>query len=155
MSYKNIKAAAVKKFEPKSANSFFHFFFSVLMRTQAITHGTAKSQNSNSIINIYIIVDADTAFRWNPLIFSVVVSVNIDNRSGSKSYQERQIVRVKIAAGNDQINSVQLAFFIKIPEIFGFFVCNNHNTRLFSCIIGGICDGNHNVWISLIFIRRV
>ena len=124
----NIKTATEKEFQTKSVYSATHFTFRILMVTWTVSHRTAKSENTNSFINIEIIVNADTSFGRSSFIFCIVISMNINNWSSRKSCQKRKVMRMQITTGNNKINSFQFSFFIKItPDcIFPNFMLYYH-----------------------------
>jgi hypothetical protein len=39
----------------------------------------------------------------------------VQYRYGRKRYQKGKIKRIQVAAGDDQVNALQLAFFEKVP----------------------------------------
>ena len=62
-----------KKFE----YSVPHLPLRILILPGLISHGTAESHDADTLMNINFIVNADAAFRWNPFIFIVMVSMDI------------------------------------------------------------------------------
>ena len=124
VSYQDIKAVMAEKLEPEFGHPLSHLFFGVLVGARPVAHGTAKAQNSDAVIDEYLILDTGTSFWRNFFIFSVVVSVDIEHRDCGQCHKEGEVARIQIAAGDDQVDPVQLALFEEIPQIFRFFVCN-------------------------------
>ena len=69
-------------------------------------------------VNINFIINADASVRWDLFIFVIMISMYIQNGSRSKRCKKGKIPRIQIPAGNDQVNSLKLALFEIIPQIF-------------------------------------
>ena len=103
-----------KKFE----DSVPHLPLRILILPGLISHGTAESHDADTLMNINFIVNADASVRWDPFIFVIMISMYIQNGSRSKRCKKGKIPRIQIPAGNDQVNSLKLALFEIIPQIF-------------------------------------
>ena len=103
-----------KKFE----YSVPHLPLRILILPGLISHGTAESHDADTLMNINFIVNADASVRWDPFIFVIMISMYIQNGSRSKRCKKGKIPRIQIPAGNDQVNSLKLALFEIIPQIF-------------------------------------
>jgi hypothetical protein len=108
----------------------------ILMLSVFIPHGTAESQNTDPFMLIDFSVNADAAFRRSLFVAAIVVSMYIEYRSLEKCGKKREIVGRKISAGENQIDSLQSAFFKKIPQIRRFHVCQYQNLH-----DGSLCSG--------------
>jgi hypothetical protein len=112
----------IKAFFPPDAwqqfqNPPVHLILGILVCPRFVTHGTAEPHKTNSLIFKNFPVNTDTAFRRRLLIAVIMIPVDIENRSGKKCGQEGKIMGVKIPTGEDHIDSIQFAFFKKIPKI--------------------------------------
>jgi len=85
------------------------------VRTRFVTHGTAQAEDADTLVNEDLVFDTNASFRRIFLILPVMVSVYVQHWHGGKRHQERKIERVQIAAGDNQVDSLQLAFFKKVP----------------------------------------
>ena len=65
--------------------------FRVLVCAVAVTHGAAQAQNADSIVDVEIIVHADTALGRGHLILVVMVSVDVEHRGVSHCHEERKV----------------------------------------------------------------
>ena len=84
VSEKNVKAPAPLEFPPEFSHPRGHFPVRILIFSRTIAHRTAKSEDSNSVVYINIIIYADTAFRRNRVVDGIMVSVDVQNRRMSK-----------------------------------------------------------------------
>ena len=103
-----------KKFE----YSVPHLPLRILILPGLISHGTAESHDADTLMNINFIVNADASVRWDPFIFVIMISMYIQNGSRSKRCKKGKIPRIQIPTGNNQVNSLKLALFEIIPQIF-------------------------------------
>ena len=88
------------------------------MGTRFIAHRSPKPQNSYSFIDNKFVVNANAALRWDLFVFIIMISMYIQNGSRSKRCKKGKIPRIQIPTGNDQVNSLKLALFEIIPQIF-------------------------------------
>ena len=114
----NIKSFFTEKFEAKLFYTFDHFFFRILVYSRLVAHGTSQTEDAYTFMLINLILDANTAFRRDPFIFIIMITVYIQYRCRGKSGEKRKISGVQIPAGEYQIDTLQLFFFKKIPQIF-------------------------------------
>ena len=116
MRHQNVESSAPQQREPELGHSFFHLPLRILVCPGAVTHRTAKSEDPDSFIYEYLILNAGTALRRYLLIFVIMISMHIQHRCRSKSGQKGQIMRMQISARYNQVDSCQLFFFKMIPQ---------------------------------------
>ena len=116
MRHQNIKAPPPKQLKPQPGHPLFHFTFRILVRPGLVPHGAAEPQNPHSFVYKYFILYAGTALRRYLLVLPVMVSVYIKHRPRIKGHQKGKVARVQIAAGDNQINSLQHAPVKIIPQ---------------------------------------
>ncbi len=131
MGQKDIKAFLAPEGKGQSADAPVHFLLGILVGAWFVAHRASKTQYAHAFKFVDLSVDAGTSF-WRSLMIAVImISVYIQYRPLEKSGKERQVLRMQIPAGEDQIDPLQFAFVEIIPQPGGFFVCEYHN--LHSC----------------------
>ena len=88
MRYEDVKAAVDQNLKPQLAYTAAHLLLCILETAGTVTHGTAETENADSLVDINGIVNADTALRRGPQIPFVVISMNVQNRDGGHSREE-------------------------------------------------------------------
>ena len=119
-----VKSLMPEQFEPQLCGPALHLPLRVLVLPRAVAHGTAQPQDPYPFMDINLILNADTSLRRNAFIFAVMVPMYIQNRYGRESHQKGKVVRIQISAGYDQVDSIQFALFIKIPQILRLLIRN-------------------------------
>ena len=120
----DIKSPVPQELKPEPGGPAFHFFFRILKASGMIAHGASQAQNADSIVNVDFVINADAAVRWNLMVFIVMVAVHILSREIGPTRKDREVLRMQVAAGNDEVNSCKFTLMIMIPQISRFFICN-------------------------------
>ena len=85
------------------------------MGPRFITHGTAEAKNTDALVNKDLVFDAGASFRREFFVFPVMIPMYVQYWYGRKRYQKGKIKRIQVAAGDDQVDALQVAFFEKVP----------------------------------------
>ena len=99
-----------------------HLPLGVLVCALPVSHGPAQPHDAQPLILIIEPIHADTAQRRVFCIVLVVVAVDIEHRTVGKGGKKREVLRLHIPAGENQIDPVQLLRGEVVPEIGGFLV---------------------------------
>ena len=96
------------------------FFYRIHVTPVPVLNGAPETKDADPIMNIDLVVNADTSFRGLFVVAFIVVAVYIQKRKICTGNQKRKIIRVQISAGQDQINISNGIGVIVVPQGFGF-----------------------------------
>ena len=102
-----------------------HISRSVYWCPPAVPHGAAQPQDAYPLILVQAVLHTQAAGGWSFPILAVVIPVDIQDGAAGEGGQEGEIAGVQVAAGEDQVQSLQLAGGIEVPECPGFTVRNS------------------------------
>ena len=114
--HQKIKAVMACDHRPQFQRAEEHLIFRVLVWAGLIAHGAAQAYDADAVLLEEISVYTDAPLRGSSSVGGIMVPVDIENRAMKKRGQKREILRIQVAAGEDQIDSLQAAFFKIVPE---------------------------------------
>ena len=88
MGQKNIKTILFPYLEKKPQDPLSHLFFRKLMTAQLVPHGSAQPKDTHPLVLINRIIDTDTPLRRLRVIFVVMISMYVKNRTAGKGDQK-------------------------------------------------------------------
>ena len=128
----NIKASGAPELALQSADTPLHVLFLILEIAVAVAHGAAESGNAQpAFVYIDIILNADAALRRLDRILFVVIAVDVEQRQIGNCLNEREILCLQVTGRDNQVNVLECARFIIIPEILCLFVRHYENIHVF------------------------
>lgn len=112
MGEQDVAAADHPHFAGQLAHALGHFVLGVHVDTVSVAHGAAKSRDADAAVHVDGIFDADAAARCMTYVAVIVVASHVDERFVDDGDQKLKIVRVQIASGQNQVNTLK-AFLAK------------------------------------------
>ena len=88
MGDQNIKSPVLKQLEPQLSDPILHLPLRILIIPRPVTHGASKPKNPHPLVNIDLVINADTSVRRNLPVFLIVVPMYIQNGHRCKCRQE-------------------------------------------------------------------
>ena len=108
----NVAAADHPHFAGQLAHALGHLALGVHVGTVSIAHGAAKPRNADAAIHVHGVFDTDTAARCMTCVAVIVVAAHVDERLVDDRNQKLKIVRVQVASGQNQVDTLK-AFLAK------------------------------------------
>ena len=117
MGQKDIKAAVATDVQPSAGDTPLHLPLGILVCVAAVYRAAAKPQDPQTLVFNKLVVDTVAALGRIGFISQVVIAVHIKNRRAAHGDQKTEIICFQIAAGEDEIDPVQMTRTVIIPEI--------------------------------------
>ena len=99
-----------------TADAAGHLGLRILVWAAAILDASAQAQNPEALEVDNAVLRALAALRRMPVIGLVVIAVDVEHRSVGKGGDKGQIFGVQVAAGENQVDSLQAASVQIIPK---------------------------------------
>ena len=84
-----------------------HFRFAVLMLSRMIPAAATETADAKTVVFHDMAIDTVAALRGIALIAAIMISMDVKHRASGHGYKKAQIIRLQIAAGDDQLDPIQ------------------------------------------------
>ena len=88
MGEQDVKTLCEPEAEKELAHPFVHLALGVLMRTAVIAHAAAEAEDTNTFVNVDLVLDTDAALRGLFFILAVVIAMDIEDGRVSKACEK-------------------------------------------------------------------
>ena len=122
MGQHDVHAARQKDTRPEAHQPLCHLPFGVLVRAAAVADAAAEAENAQPVDFDQPVLNAVAALGRMRIIAAVMIAAHIQQRRAPHCHKEGKIVRVQIAAGQNQVDPVQTARLIIVPKVLAFHV---------------------------------
>ena len=113
----NVHAAGAVKAVAKAANAPLHVSFGVLVGAAGIPGTAAQPQDPQATYADHLILDAGAALWGMGLIAAIVIAVDVEDGSPSHGHQKGEVLRIQVAAGQDEVNAIQSSGPVIVPQV--------------------------------------
>lgn len=118
----NVYTSGTPQLKAQLPNAPCHLPLAVLMGAAVVKKTAAQTEDAQAFDGEQLVLNAIAALRRILFIAPVMISVDVQQRSAAHGNQKAEITGVQIAAGENQVDPIQTAGLVVIPEGRTFFV---------------------------------
>ena len=118
----NVHAPRPPEAPPQPPDPAGHLGLRVLVGPSAVLHTPPQAQNAQALHRHQAVLHAVAALRRVPVIGLVVIPVDVEQGLAAHGHQEAEVFGVQVPAGEDQVDAVQAARAVVVPQVLALFI---------------------------------